>query len=108
MGTGCRVRPPQPGSGDADLAANCVTRRRWAEPWRGAAVLTLQSTLVAPALVPGSAEEDDWPEPDFGVLRPDRWSAPHLPLALFGPAWADWITTAAAAAACPPDYVAAP
>jgi hypothetical protein len=33
---------------------------------------------------------------------------PPLPLFLFGPAWGDWIATAAEAAACPSDYVAAP
>jgi hypothetical protein len=37
-------------------------------------------------------------------LRPATTS----PLFLFGPAWGDWIATAAEAAACPPDYVAAP
>jgi len=33
---------------------------------------------------------------------------PALPLTVFGPAWAPWIVTTAAAASCPPDYVAAP
>jgi hypothetical protein len=49
-----------------------------------------------------------WPEPDFAVLRRDRRPPPKLPISAFGPAWADWIATAAEAAACPPDYVAAP
>jgi hypothetical protein len=49
-----------------------------------------------------------WPEPDFSVLRHDRRPPPTLPISAFGPAWADWIATAAEAAACPPDYVAAP
>jgi hypothetical protein len=31
-----------------------------------------------------------------------------MPMSAFGPAWGDWISTAAEAAACPPDYVAAP
>jgi hypothetical protein len=38
-------------------------------------------------------------------------AAPHaavLPLEVFGQAWGDWIVEAAEAAACPPDYVAAP
>ncbi|MGE5269137.1 MAG: DUF3987 domain-containing protein, partial [Thiohalocapsa sp.] len=36
-----------------------------------------------------------------------RRPPPALPLAVFGPAWAGWITTAAEAAACPADYVTA-
>jgi len=49
-----------------------------------------------------------WPEPDLSVLRPDRPRSPTLPIAAFGPAWAEWISRTAEAAACPPDYVAAP
>jgi hypothetical protein len=49
-----------------------------------------------------------WPEPDFSVLQRNRRPPPKLPISAFGPAWADWIATAAEAAACPPDYVAAP
>src|SRR2546421_5664113 len=52
--------------------------------------------------------EQSWPEPDMSILRPERPGASKLPLGAFGPAWAEWITTAAKAAACPPDYVAAP
>ena len=44
----------------------------------------------------------------MSILRPERPPAPKLPLSAFGPAWAEWITAAAEAAACPPDYVAAP
>src|SRR5205085_7307151 len=44
----------------------------------------------------------------MSVLRPDRPSPPILPLSVFGPAWSEWIASASAAAACPPDYVAAP
>ena len=57
---------------------------------------------------PAASFEPDWPEPDMSILRPERPRAPKLPLAAFGPAWAEWITTAAEAAACPADYVAAP
>ena len=49
-----------------------------------------------------------WPDPDLGVLRLRRRPAPPLPLQLFGPAWGPWISEAARAAACPPDYVALP
>src|SRR5438874_13088167 len=60
------------------------------------------------ALASDSQLEQCWPEPDMSILQPERPRAPKLPLAAFGPAWAEWITTAAEAAACPPDYVAAP
>src|SRR5207248_10597431 len=60
------------------------------------------------ALASDSQLEQSWPEPDMSILRPERRGAPKLPLAAFGPAWGEWITTAAEAAACPPDYVAAP
>ena len=46
------------------------------------------------------------PEPAMAV--PYASPPPRLPLDLFGPAWARWITDAAEAAACPADYVAAP
>src|SRR5438067_11080154 len=52
--------------------------------------------------------EQGWPEPDMSVLRPGRPRPPALPLSIFGPVWAEWIASAAEAAACPPDYVAAP
>src|ERR1051326_2882197 len=60
------------------------------------------------ALASDSQLEQGWPEPDMSILQPERPRAPKLPLAAFGPAWAEWITSAAEAAACPPDYVAAP
>ena len=60
------------------------------------------------AVTPVPELAQGWPEPDMSVLRPDRPRAPILPLSVFGPAWAEWIGSAAAAAACPPDYVAAP
>jgi hypothetical protein len=56
----------------------------------------------------GQAPPPLWPEPDMGVLRLHRRPPPPLPLAVFGPPLAEWIGTAAEAAACPPDYVAAP
>lgn len=48
-----------------------------------------------------------WPEPDMGVLRMHRRTAPALPLSMFGPLWAAWIAETAQAASAPPDYVAA-
>jgi hypothetical protein len=46
--------------------------------------------------------------PDMSVMRMGHRTPPALPLDVFGPAWADWITHAAEAAAAPSDYVAAP
>lgn len=53
-------------------------------------------------------ENEDWGDPDLEVLRQHRRPPPTLPLALFGQPWAKWITDAARAAACPPDYVMLP
>jgi hypothetical protein len=46
--------------------------------------------------------------PDMNVLRLHRRPPPALPFEAFGPAWGKWIPLVANAAACPPDYVAAP
>lgn len=61
-----------------------------------------------PALGPGAPDPDTWPQPDMSVLRLGRRPPPALPLSVFGLAWEPWIVTTAAAASCPPDYVAAP
>ncbi len=47
-------------------------------------------------------------ELDMGVLRLHRRRPPPLPLDVFGPGWRQFIETTADAAACPPDFVAAP
>jgi len=44
----------------------------------------------------------------MGVMRLHRRPPPKLPIEVFGPGWRQWVTTAANAAACPPDYVAVP
>ena len=54
------------------------------------------------------ADSDTWDKPDMGVLRLRRRPAPALPIELFGDRWGEWIANAAAAAACPVDYVVAP
>jgi hypothetical protein len=57
---------------------------------------------------PEMSARDLWPVPDMDVLRLHRRPPPPFPIAVFGGGWGSWITTAAEAAACPPDYVAAP
>jgi hypothetical protein len=73
--------------------------------------------LIADAVAymrPGATAADyhntatGWGDPDLGVLQLQRRTPPALPLEVFGRAWGDWIVEAAEAAACPPDYVAAP
>jgi len=54
------------------------------------------------------APPDAWGEPDMSVLRLARRAPPAIPLDMFGPEWAHWITDAAEAAAAPVDYVALP
>ena len=49
-----------------------------------------------------------WGEPDMGVLRLRRRPPPPLLLEVFGETWGQWLLDAAAAAACPVDYVAGP
>ena len=44
----------------------------------------------------------------MGVLRLRRRPPPALPLEVFGETWKQWLLDAAAAAACPVDYVVAP
>jgi hypothetical protein len=56
----------------------------------------------------GADASDGWNEPDEGVLGQRRRDPPVLPLEAFGDAWKQWLLDAAAAAACPVDYVAAP
>src|SRR5262249_26249325 len=60
--------------------------------------------LAAPELMVA----DLWADPDMDVLRLHRRPSPRLPIEVFGPAWGPWIVAAAEAAACRPDYVAAP
>jgi hypothetical protein len=56
----------------------------------------------------GATAGSDWNEPDMGVLRLRQRDPPRLPIEVFGDAWSRWITDAAIAASCPPDYVALP
>jgi hypothetical protein len=55
-----------------------------------------------------NADDILWPEPDMAVLQLHRRPPPILPLAIFGADWGRWIEDAAAASACPADYVVAP
>lgn len=59
------------------------------------------------AVMTGTGPEP-WGEPDMSLLQLTRRAPPALPLDVFGPEWARWITEAAEAAAAPVDYVALP
>jgi hypothetical protein len=48
------------------------------------------------------------PQPSLAVLTRNTAPCPKLPLAAFGPFWAQWVTDAAAGANAPPDYTALP
>jgi hypothetical protein len=56
----------------------------------------------------GDGEVPAWGDPDLGVLRLHRRPPPLFPIEVFGSPWEQWICNAAAAAACPADYVVAP
>jgi hypothetical protein len=70
----------------------------------------LQKERYSPGAPRGQAQLDldSLADPDMTILCHSRRPPPPLPLAVFGAAWADWIKSAADAAAAPPDYVAAP
>lgn len=53
-------------------------------------------------------DKPDWPMPDLALTRPHRLPAPPLPVHIFGPFWASWLTAAAEAKGCPVDFVAMP
>ena len=56
---------------------------------------------------PPPASTEEWPEPDMSVLDAGL-APPQLPVDVFGPYWAGWLTAHAAQSSVPPDYVAAP
>lgn len=56
----------------------------------------------------GGADPEMLANPDMAVLRLHRRPPPALPLDVFGADWWSYIKGTAEAAACPPDYVAAP
>jgi hypothetical protein len=74
-----------------------------AEEW-----LAEDGAKTEPSKGNGADASDGCGEPDERVLRLRRRDPPELPLETFGDGWGRWIPDAAAAAACPPDYVAAP
>jgi hypothetical protein len=47
-----------------------------------------------------------WPTPDMSVVNQGRRDAPGFPTKILGPFWSEQVTTAAAAASAPIDYVA--
>jgi hypothetical protein len=60
------------------------------------------------ALMPNGADTSGWGVPDMSVLQLRRRPLPRFPIEVFRDEWAEWITNAAKAAACPIDYVALP
>ncbi|MCQ4161272.1 YfjI family protein [Roseomonas sp. GC11] len=58
--------------------------------------------------LPEEAETAAWPMLRTEIATTDTLAPPPLPLQLFSPAWARWITRAADEAGAPPDYVAVP
>ena len=64
-------------------------------------------TPARSASTPIPACAEDWPEPDMSVLD-GGLPPPPLPVDVFGPFWARWITAHAKQASVPGDYVAAP
>ncbi len=74
----------------------------------GDPVLAAFATRDAAAAADAGADPETQAAPDLGVLRLHRRPPPPFPLEVLGPFWARWLAAAARAAACPPDYVAAP
>jgi hypothetical protein len=54
-----------------------------------------------------TGDGENWADPDMAVLRLHRRPPTPLPIEVFGP-WDSWIVQTAEAAACPPDFTAAP
>ena len=54
-----------------------------------------------------TGDGENWADPDMAVLRLHRRPPIPLPIEVFGP-WDSWIVQTAEAAACPPDFTAAP
>ncbi len=76
--------------------------------------MTARATKIVANALPGKTSHHAFTpdplllaNPDMTMLRVTR-PPPSLPLNVFGLKWGGWITEAATAAACPPDYVVAP
>src|SRR4051812_8648862 len=66
----------------------------------------VETIRTAFATAPAVKNDALWPEPDLSVLKEGRRDAPPLPLQMFAPAWAEWLTRAAEGANAPVDYAA--
>jgi hypothetical protein len=99
-----RSPPDQLGAGTLFYEAEQATRERlegWFDPGpAGTAKAEKQPDPWAQAAQPEP--------PDLTVLQLNRRPPPAFPLEVLGERWAAWLSTTAAAACCPVDYVVAP
>ena len=91
---------PMPGTDEFDADPEAWRKQFWSDDASAKARQAKPKGPMAPT--------HGWDEPDMGVLRLRRRPPPALPLEVFGEAWKQWLIDAAAAAACPVDYVVAP
>jgi hypothetical protein len=70
-----------------------------------AAPAPVQETLVTQGL---SGKDQDWPEPDFGILDDQRGNLPAFPVAVLSPEWQDWLLRSAHGAGVTADHVMVP
>jgi hypothetical protein len=88
-----------PGANEFDVDPEDWRKRYWSND---------ASAKADPTPKGNGADSSGWGAPYMGVLQQRRRPPPTLPLEVFGEAWKKWLIDAAAAAACPVDYVAAP
>jgi Protein of unknown function (DUF3987) len=91
-----------PGTDEFDTSSDEWRKQFWSEDAKA------DDATSKPKQKPNGASGDPWNEPDMGVVRMRRRPPPVLPLDVFGADWKRWIIDAAAASACPVDYVVAP
>ena len=91
-----------PGADEFDTAAEAWRKQFWDDE------ASPKADTGKPKGNGNGVDGSGWSEPDMGVMLLRRRPPPPLPLEVFGETWGQWLLDAAAAAACPVDYVAAP